>query len=145
MKKVIELLDEALEKVSKISTNPNSYFAYDFQKTAMGLMSKAITELKAKPCWYTPAQWEEKTGKPWPENWAVYIIMEANPGQRVVEIKSLRVAKAELDKQNTGAVMGIRWIVCAAEAGPPDGWRPEDSKSDMTNPKYFEDSPGQPY
>jgi hypothetical protein len=77
--------------------------------------------------WETPEQYLKRTGKPWPNNWAVYCrIYIGKPSSFSVytyndalRLLSMTVAHTELD---------IKYhIVCATEAGiPPDDWRPEE-------------------
>jgi hypothetical protein len=70
------------------------------------------------PAWETPAQYEKRTGKAWPENWAVYACGDTDEIEWVV--CTYREAK-EMDKFNDTE------IACATEAGPPpDDWWPEE-------------------
>jgi hypothetical protein len=113
VKKVAEILSRV-----KIDLDTHCITWYTLE-----LLDRAITELQT-PRWYTPEQWEEQTGKPWPDDWLVYCLVEESHCRF---------------PPNAAWVFGIyQWaknwnphcpVVCATEAGPPpDGWRPEENK-----------------
>jgi hypothetical protein len=79
----------------------------------------AIAELKS-PRWYTPEQWEKRTGKAWSKDWAVYALYENKHGghrwwycgwgYEAIDYPGVKLLT----------------IICATEAGPPpDDWEPE--------------------
>jgi hypothetical protein len=122
MKKAIELLEEALETMLQVTRIPEHY-----QEVAY--IKEAIAELKARPRWETPAQWEKRTGKAWPDNWAVYFLnfsdsdiwWDIAPYWEIKEIDGIQlIGDKKID-------FGKKEIVCATEAGPPpDAWKPEE-------------------
>jgi hypothetical protein len=75
--------------------------------------------------WETPEQREKRTGKPWPNNAAVYSLYEETPVcNRFWFCESLYDAR-EGNKKWTNPV----YIICATEAGPPpDDWKPEEAQ-----------------
>jgi hypothetical protein len=94
---------------------------------AIDILDYALEELKT-PRWYTPERWEAETGKPWPDNGAVYVIhqkfeIDFYPDWYITNYLS---AKYKKDRKE----YAIAFIVCATEAGPPpDDWKPEEEKS----------------
>jgi hypothetical protein len=69
-----------------------------------------------KPRWETPEQREKRTGEAWPDNGAVYALVELLHGELLWEVMSHDTAKT-----------AANYIVCAAEAGPPpNNWQPEE-------------------
>jgi hypothetical protein len=129
MKKVIELL-ELLRSLYYILTKCEIELAAKDVEQAEKTVKEidaAIAELKA-PRWETPEQWKKRTGKPWPDNWAVYTLYKDEySSQRWWFCQSYNFAK-------TAKIMGhsVLAIVCATEAGPPpDDWRPEETGNDV--------------
>jgi hypothetical protein len=118
VKKVIKLLEEANTILATISPKITSLDGIGFP-VAISNIQKAIAELKT-PRWYTPERWEAETGEPWPDNGAVWQLIEWWKDPPVYQwlLSEHRFAKTE-----------ERIVVCATEAGPPpDGWRPEEEK-----------------
>jgi hypothetical protein len=75
----------------------------------------------------TPEQWEKRTGKAWPDDWAVYYRYSYDHKTyrewRVGSHKNIVDSRADFETHNAGT----HQIVCATEAGPPpDGWMPEE-------------------
>jgi hypothetical protein len=70
VKKVIELLEGANTILATISPKLISLDSIRLP-VAISNIQKAIAELKT-PRRYTPEQWLERTGEPWPEDGAVY-------------------------------------------------------------------------
>jgi hypothetical protein len=114
MKQVIELLEEALDIMLHVTGLPEHYGEIKYVR-------QAIAELKF-PRWYTPEQWEERTGKAWPDDWAVY--------WRGIDFSSRhddwKVASYGMAKVHSVTYLSVE-CVCATEAGPPpDDWKPEE-------------------
>jgi hypothetical protein len=120
MKKVIELLEDALDVMLHVTQIPESY-----QEVAY--IKDAIAELRAPPRWYTPEQWEQRTGKPWPDNWAVYY--RSYPDNEW-SLFSFKFAKYQISIRG---VITTASIICVTEAGPPPNdwrpWEPEEKKA----------------
>jgi hypothetical protein len=76
------------------------------------------------PRWYTPEQWKERTGEPWPDNGAVYYQYTRDNKYDVWRVGTYKnILYSKRDFELSGA--GTHQIICATEAGPPpDGWRP---------------------
>jgi hypothetical protein len=80
----------------------------------------AIAELKS-PRWYTPEQWEKRTGKAWPDDWAVFAL------ERRYTVLNDVIMGFEAMSYGAAKWKGLDKIICATEAGPPpDDWRPEE-------------------
>jgi hypothetical protein len=127
VKKVIKRLEQAAEAFDSFLTLKGTD---DRLCEAYGEIKIAIKELQA-PRWETPEQYGKRTGKPWPDNWAVY------------ERKNIFIGGEKDGEWRTNSLSGARgdfWvkevepdividIVCATEAGPPpDDWKPEEEK-----------------
>jgi hypothetical protein len=91
---------------------------------AKGMVMEAI-EILQSPRWYSPEQWEKRTGKPWPDYWAVYYRTRYRPSIYDSEMWTMWcVSKYKTAKKKTAAQ-----IVCATEAGPPpEDWEPEEGE-----------------
>jgi NAD-dependent SIR2 family protein deacetylase len=77
-----------------------------------------------KPYWETPYQWEKRTGKEWKHNWAVYCYThDCSNAKDEWRVMSYRAA---LERYYCHFTNGIKLVVVATEAAPPDGWRPEE-------------------
>jgi hypothetical protein len=117
MKKVIEMLEEAM---ALIWNPPTLEIEKKFVNVSISdIIKEAIAELKAPPRWETPEQWEKRTGKAWPDDWATYVrLIFAKHGwdpYRYITAKSFQLS-------HPGTI-----VVIATEAGPPpDGWQPEE-------------------
>jgi hypothetical protein len=77
--------------------------------------------------WETPEQYKARTGKPWPDDWAVYYRYVSASGKLDIWRTGYyeNIANSNHDFRSHNA--GYYQIVCATEAGPPpDDWRPED-------------------
>jgi hypothetical protein len=71
--------------------------------------------------WETPEQWKKRTGKAWPEDWAVYVLVR----DKYVREKIYRWKI--FPYYATRAFRGSNPIICATEAGmPPSNWKPEE-------------------
>jgi hypothetical protein len=121
MKKSIELLKEARDAAINGS-----------RSTAVSCIEEAMAELKARPRWETPEQYEKRTGRHWLENWAVYFnAWFSNNGKSIYinniwHITTQKEARniAEMLKDSKRMSFTIA-IICATEAGPPPGgWWP---------------------
>jgi hypothetical protein len=121
VKKAIELLYEAKKYIGKsfYASSPYQniakYETFYNTKEAEKLVSEAIVELTT-PRWETPEQREKRTGEKWPDDAAVYALVELLHGELLWEIMSYKTA-----------IISANYIICATEAGPPpDGWKPEE-------------------
>jgi hypothetical protein len=121
MKKVIELLEMAHTKVSKICANEPSFRIKEKLAEISGLIKVARVELSHKLQWETPEQWEKRTGKAWQDYWAVYYRTRHNLVINGTETWTMwAVSKYKTVKKKTAAQ-----IVCTTEAGhPPYDWDP---------------------
>jgi hypothetical protein len=77
------------------------------------------------PDWETPEQYQERTGKAWPDDWAVYYRYVSAGGKldiwRTGYYKNIANSNHDFRSHNAGH----HQMVCATESGiPPDGWRP---------------------
>jgi plasmid stabilization system protein ParE len=112
MKKVIELLEEALSDLDSV------YADYRFdqrpKRDCKREIEQAIELLQAPPRWETPEQYKERTGEDWPNEAAVYIYGKCY----WLDWSVCRYITAK----NHHASL----CVCATEAGlPPADWKPE--------------------
>ena len=116
MKKVIDLLEQALEDLDGASFID---LDNDYINNAVFHINNALAELQSYHRWMTPEQWEAETGKPWPDDWAVYARQKEHgkwSGWIVARLNYARLGTEGIEHT----------IVCATEAGrPPDGWRPK--------------------
>jgi hypothetical protein len=124
VKKVIELLEEALYQVSR----SDSGYEGTRLGRALDAIDEAIAALKAPPRWETPERRKERTGEEWPEGAAIYYRTRYRPTTYEDERWTIwRVAKHNSRKRI--AVSGQVQIICATEAGcPPDDWKPEEEE-----------------
>jgi hypothetical protein len=122
MKQVIELLEEALGNIAE--TRVAGLVSVGLQSQTEVFIQESIAILKA-PRWYTPEQWEKRTGKAWPDDWAVYFRMCADKFggftaytyRNALRLRDMAIA-------HTGITPKYQ-IVCATEAGPPpENWEP---------------------
>jgi hypothetical protein len=130
VKKVIEILEDGLayirggETADYESDTPTVLACLNAAETQI---KKAIAELKT-PRRYTPEQWLERTGVPWPDNGAVYMLYKPPEVSGVFpfwRIETYCYAKMYLNGVAVHSKSCFA-VVCATEAGPPpDGWRPE--------------------
>jgi hypothetical protein len=122
MKTAIELLEDVAKTLSRISPYgdyEDSKRNAEYRNMAHDLIWRAISELKAR--WYTPEQWKKRTGKAWPDDWAVY--------WRAIHFNGLhgdwKIASYGLARVHSVAYLRVE-CVCATEAGiPPDNWKLE--------------------
>jgi hypothetical protein len=95
--------------------------ALNWIECAMGAIETLIP--LPLPRWETPEQWARRTGKAWPDDWAVYALYENNDGQRQWFWGGYEKERDKAGRRSKNPIA----IVCATEAGtPPDGWRPEE-------------------
>jgi hypothetical protein len=108
-------------------------------KTALNRIECAMGALETLiplplPRWETPEQYEKRTGKAWPDNGAVRVLLPNNEWDLMEwwRAKQLRQDLARLDK-DFGDEPGDLLIVCdRGEAGPPpDGWQPESGETQI--------------
>jgi hypothetical protein len=113
MKKVIELLEDALDVMLHVTQIPESY-------QEIAYIKEALAELKAPPRWETPEQWEKRTGKAWPEMAAVYAFPDL--GWIAMSFWMPKLNTFLGDRSHDDII-----IICATESGPPPKeWRPEE-------------------
>jgi hypothetical protein len=123
VKQVIELLEQARHQLGDIAITTIQDFEREL--TVKDCINKALSILQS-PCWETPEQREKRTGKPWPDDWAVYALYETNDGERQWFCESYGYAQHKGKKKGNNP----RAIICATEAGrPPDGWEPEEKNN----------------
>jgi hypothetical protein len=74
----------------------------------------------------SPETYKDRTGKSWPEHWAVYVKYESN---NYWNISCYEYARFRKDSKGHRVI-----IICATDGGmPPDKYQPEDSKD---KPRY---------
>jgi hypothetical protein len=116
MKKVIELLETAKLDLIKFSRD---HLKGSLAMAALSNIEEVLYDLRVRPRWETPEQWERRTGEKWPDDWATYVrLIFAKAGwdpYRYVTAKLLQLS-------HPGTI-----IVIATESGPPpNNWRPEE-------------------
>jgi hypothetical protein len=81
-----------------------------------------MPEAENRPRWETPKQYKARTGKAWPEDWAVYTLYKTELiYKKWWFCESYHCAKTTMLSGDR-----VLAIVCATEAGcPPDDWMPE--------------------
>jgi hypothetical protein len=126
MRTVIELLKRAVGYLDIDGFSRGTQ--HDMVAAASEQIAAAIAELRA-PRWYTPEQWEQRTGEPWPDNAAVYYRYVSAGGKldiwRTGCYKNIANSNHDFRSHNAG----YHQIVCATEAGPPPAdWEPEEDK-----------------
>jgi hypothetical protein len=112
MKEVIDLLEKAI---------------LDMRSNALLEAEEKISATIAKlqtPRYETPGQYKERTGKEWPDDWAVYIKVPTD--MPIWQVRSFIDAQSGYITDLLSAYE-ITNIICATEAGaPPDDWKPEE-------------------
>jgi hypothetical protein len=121
MKAAIELLERAKADLVLLRHKGAWVMPCKIIRAAYQFIDEAMALLKA-PRWYTPEQWEKRTGKAWPDSGAVYWRGMDYDGLRsewrVSAYKSVRLCPAIYRRSE---------CVCATEAGPPpENWEPEE-------------------
>jgi hypothetical protein len=89
---------------------------------------EAVLEMLKNPRWENPEQWEQRTGKPWPDNAAVRILNPDGEWELMEHwrAKQLEQDLARLDKDFGDESEGLLIVCDRGEAGPPPkDWRPE--------------------
>jgi hypothetical protein len=120
VKKVIELLEEAKLDLIKFSRDES---LVGLAMSALSNIEEVLYDIRNRPRWETPEQWEKRTGEKWGDNAAVYALYEDNDGKRQWFWGGYGKERDKTGRRNKNPVA----IVCATEAGkPPDGWRPEE-------------------
>jgi hypothetical protein len=85
-----------------------------------------VPKIESAPRLYTPEQWEQRTGKPWPDGWAVYALTELGKIDMGWMAMPYQLAKKRFHYEDFDYGC-VSTIVCATEAGPPpNDWRPEE-------------------
>jgi hypothetical protein len=132
MKKIIEVLLKIKQYIGDFDDeNMVLMIGHQDGKDMVSAIDDALSELET-PRWYTPEQWEERTGEPWPENGAVYfwngcagwaIMYYGRWKEMIIKLGEEGGYKRLPEKETQYPA------VCATEAGPPpDGWRPENKE-----------------
>jgi hypothetical protein len=86
------------------------------------IAAREYIEELTTPRWEAPEQWEKRTGKPWPDDWAVYVSTESGWSVRLYKF-----TRCEFYRDDKTEFVPI--IICATEAGPPpDEWRPKENQ-----------------
>jgi hypothetical protein len=111
MKKVIELLEEA-----------KRFADIGLKNDVIWNINDALEELE-NPLRYTPEQWEQRTGEPWPENWPVWVRAKyITGGYSPWELDFLK----EIELYTTQARGTIQVIVFNGNKPPPEDWMPDE-------------------
>jgi hypothetical protein len=125
VKKVIELLEDALDVMLHVTKIPTHYQEVDYIKEAITLLET--------PRYLTPERWEAETGEPWPDNGAVYF-WNGCAGWTIMHYRRWKEMIIKLGEEGGYERLPEKETqypaVCATEAGPPDGWRPEGHNAD---------------
>jgi hypothetical protein len=121
MKKVIESSRPVVRWLESVKADLDFH---NVTHITLDLLDQAIAELKS-PRWYTPKQWEQCTGKAWPDSGAVYWRykrdMEREDKKWYINIYILALRSAKY----VGMANDAKQIICATEAGPPpEDWEP---------------------
>jgi hypothetical protein len=123
MKTAIELLKQADWKIGTVVVHDSG--SAKRRKEAETLVRQAVGKLEGRPKWETPEQYEKRTGKKWPDDWAVYALYEDNGGSLKWFAQSRGFTEKQIKRNKSGS--GIKMMVCATEAGPPpDEWGMEE-------------------
>jgi hypothetical protein len=151
MKEAIHDLECALEKLGYVDAGIVYTVCEKPFCDAKELIQAAVTHLEnvvataelQSPRWETPEQYWERTGKPWPDDWAVYYqgrillcsIVDAKIVNEYWSPFSWHVATWKSSRKVINSGMEARkyhdfgLVICATEAGPPpEGWEPEEEK-----------------
>jgi hypothetical protein len=109
---------KAVEQVTFLSRDEEKRI-----KTALNRIECAMGAIETLiplplPRWETPDQWEKRTGKAWPEDWAVWSITTDG----ILEITTM-------GEEEVRKTWGNHFYAIPTEAGPPpEDWRPEEKQ-----------------
>jgi hypothetical protein len=119
MKEIIELLEQALDRISCVGGADRK--EQKLAREGERFINEAV-DLLITPRWETPEQYEKRTGKPWPDKWAVYYRCSRADDWVV---SSFEAAKRDI----VMSLIPSADIICATEAGmPPNDWKPEEAE-----------------
>jgi hypothetical protein len=120
MKKVIELLEVVRTCVRRGRRDIPLFLTSGEVAEINSSIDEAIAKLQA-PRFYTPERWEAETGKPWPDNGAMYFRHKTLDGGYVSwALCDHKKYKRYVEVYPFNGFIGV----CATEAGPPpDDWR----------------------
>jgi hypothetical protein len=127
VKKVIELLEEALKKAKFAQYYSPTPRMLD---TTINLIQETIALLKALPRWETPEQWEKRNGRKYQNKgpvWFRHTCKNYRGEQEFIAwfLKEYKDARDDYDFH----LPDYKQIVVATEAGPPPkDWKPEEEK-----------------
>jgi hypothetical protein len=130
MEKVIELLEDALEDMIYVTKIPEYSQEVAYIREAINI----VEHVKSPPCWETPEQYRERTGKQW-EGAVYFNLFNKKEGHSVYidgKYQTHRVEDALViidrleNQQHCHDYTAI--VICANNDNgkPPDGWRPEE-------------------
>jgi hypothetical protein len=128
VKKVIEYLETALKKLGYVAAGIVYTACKKPYSDACDFLRVAITELKNRPRWETPEQYEKRTGEKWPDEAPVWERYVSPNSKGLWELEIYNEAKDTVEERREH---GYTWteIVLATKAGiPPDDWKPEEVK-----------------
>jgi hypothetical protein len=117
VKKVVDLLERAEGAVMLMTGGDIDDGDRELCDEAIKYINDAMALLQS-PRQETPEQYKKRTGKPWPDNWAVYMRLQNKKGEWSGWLPTSYGASR--------LALSVCQVVCVAEAGPPpDNWEPE--------------------
>jgi hypothetical protein len=134
LSEALNLIDDAIAEIRTpasytisdavdVLAEARAFLEKEYIDDGIDKISSAISmlgELSEPPRWETPEQHRERTGRDWPENWAVYVLV------RNKYVQGRDYSWRAYNYYDTRPFRGRNPIVCATEAGkPPNSWRPE--------------------
>jgi hypothetical protein len=126
LNEVIELLEKAegLMSITGFSESTQQDMVLEARHIIDRAAASIISRMYRR--WETPEQYKARTGKAWPDNWAVYWRMRDNENSKWYKWFPMPLEMAEMAIVKT---IGEHQLVIATEAGiPPDDWKPEVSE-----------------
>jgi hypothetical protein len=120
VKKVIELLEEA-----KITLGWGMTGDLAAVNSAYDRVKSVLEELRSRPRWETPEQFEKLTGKPWPDNVPVWT-RHQSPITGVWYPWNLNALKNIQDYYRSTNCESFQIVTCNGPYPPPDDWKPEE-------------------
>jgi hypothetical protein len=125
VKKAIELLERVKADLRGDYHDRDGGVTLFMGEDIIEILDEAIAELKNRPRWETPEQYERRTGEPWPDTAAVY----TRSSKKIEPWDTILWGmhkKAVAFVERFGYSAHDPYVVCATEAGPPpDGREPE--------------------
>jgi hypothetical protein len=115
MERIMHLMHLALASLEEVKTEDEASAKY--KEGSKKYLEEALLLLPAG--YETPEEYKERTGKAWPDNYAVYALYENSDGEKKWFCGIHGIERERAIKQK------ILEIVIAAETDPPsDDWRP---------------------